>query len=752
MNFNIDTTKLSKSFDELNIKMKTFAKNIKQQFQKSSEIMNALKYKTAAVKKGFEALIKVSVKLKNGFKSTFEFLLNGFTKVTGVITIATGIMSAAAGLLVYPFLNAAIAAEKYKIKLKALLGSQSEANKLFYQMTEFASGVPYEFDKIIASATNLSGFMRGGADEVNKWMPLITDLAAKTGLTIEEATDQISIMYKSGATSAELFEKKGINSMLGFEAGVKYSAEQTRKALIESYESPTSTFRGAAKELGNSWGGMMTILSNNWGKFLNKVMDTGIFDKLKANLKSFIDILTNKDKEGVINDWALSFAKGMQTGFNFIVKSVELALRGIASIIKAFYKVKGFINEWIGDDVDDYKEKIAELEKKKAQAEKDKKNNKSDFRGKSYSVSLNTTWDVLDDKKLQEAKKNLKELERSKKESSETILGIDDFNKNVKSISKKLSKSVNDLSTRKPKKTFNKISKKTNKGKVTEEAKQTEGYGTAVNELNSLYAENVLSNKMKGMSQSEQETAKHDAWIKQLKEKYQNFFQTDKEKEKFKDIIKNLDDVGKAALKTGSSFDSAKARSQMFTGQLKEGLDAMAGPLASAFDELSKTGKTSMKDLGAALIETLRMYAAQKTAHLLMEAAYHGIMGYIVGGEHYAKAVVALQGAAVMGSFVAGFAVNAGMAHDGITDIPKEGTWLLDKGERVVDSKTNQDLKGFLQGDKNSSSNTITINFHNSNESDVKKSLPALKKTILDVVNGDIVNNGQTLQTIKNYA
>lgn len=38
----------------------------------------------------------------------------------------------------------------------------------------------------------------------------------------------------------------------------------------------------------------------------------------------------------------------------------------------------------------------------------------------------------------------------------------------------------------------------------------------------------------------------------------------------------------------------------------------------------------------------------------------------------------------------------AGMAHDGIDSIPEEGTWLLDKGERVVDSRTNADLKTYL--------------------------------------------------------
>lgn len=37
-----------------------------------------------------------------------------------------------------------------------------------------------------------------------------------------------------------------------------------------------------------------------------------------------------------------------------------------------------------------------------------------------------------------------------------------------------------------------------------------------------------------------------------------------------------------------------------------------------------------------------------------------------------------------------------GMAHDGIDSIPREGTWLLDQGERVVDRRTNGDLKAFL--------------------------------------------------------
>lgn len=54
----------------------------------------------------------------------------------------------------------------------------------------------------------------------------------------------------------------------------------------------------------------------------------------------------------------------------------------------------------------------------------------------------------------------------------------------------------------------------------------------------------------------------------------------------------------------------------------------------------------------------------------------------------------------------------SGMAHDGIDNIPREGTWLLDKGERVVDQRTNGDLKDFLANQKSGGGNSQPIEVH----------------------------------------
>lgn len=49
-----------------------------------------------------------------------------------------------------------------------------------------------------------------------------------------------------------------------------------------------------------------------------------------------------------------------------------------------------------------------------------------------------------------------------------------------------------------------------------------------------------------------------------------------------------------------------------------------------------------------------------------------------------------------------------GMAHNGIDNIPKEGTWLLDGGERVLNPQQNQDLTRYLNERQESNSSPVT--------------------------------------------
>lgn len=98
------------------------------------------------------------------------------------------------------------------------------------------------------------------------------------------------------------------------------------------------------------------------------------------------------------------------------------------------------------------------------------------------------------------------------------------------------------------------------------------------------------------------------------------------------------------------------------------------------------------------------MMNAHEAATLAM-AKYPGPLGVAMGAASYASAIARV---AQMKSV----SVD-GMAHDGIDNIPREGTWLLQKGERVVDDRTNGDLKDFLANQKNGNTgNSQPIEVH----------------------------------------
>lgn len=114
------------------------------------------------------------------------------------------------------------------------------------------------------------------------------------------------------------------------------------------------------------------------------------------------------------------------------------------------------------------------------------------------------------------------------------------------------------------------------------------------------------------------------------------------------------------------------------------------------------------------------MFALEKSyalAKVLMNApktasdAYSAMAGipYVGPALGVAAAAAALSYQAAQAAGINSISLS-GMAHDGIDSVPKEGTWLLDKGERVVDQRTNADLKEFLAD--GSSKGDVTIPIH----------------------------------------
>lgn len=146
---------------------------------------------------------------------------------------------------------------------------------------------------------------------------------------------------------------------------------------------------------------------------------------------------------------------------------------------------------------------------------------------------------------------------------------------------------------------------------------------------------------------------------------------------------------------TGSA-DAGDALMDMVSGFAKSMIGALADMAAQwlVYQAVQLlVGKTTQSSAGMAMVAN-----AQATSFQAQLAAFASTAAIPLVGPELAPAA-AMAAAAATAPMVAGVASTAlmGMAHDGIDNIPREGTWLLDGGERVLNPNQNRDLTNYLR-------------------------------------------------------
>lgn len=169
-----------------------------------------------------------------------------------------------------------------------------------------------------------------------------------------------------------------------------------------------------------------------------------------------------------------------------------------------------------------------------------------------------------------------------------------------------------------------------------------------------------------------------------------------------------------AAEATGSVLSNATSGLSTFLSDVASGAETAGDALGDLVANFAKSTLQALSDMAAQWLiyqgvqllvgKTTQASAipalvanAQATAFQASLAAFASTAAIPIIGPAAAPAAAAAAAAATA-PMVAGVASSAlaGMAHDGMGNIPKEGTWLLDGGERVVAPAQNRDLTNFL--------------------------------------------------------
>ncbi|WP_263079220.1 hypothetical protein [Endozoicomonas sp. Mp262] len=178
-------------------------------------------------------------------------------------------------------------------------------------------------------------------------------------------------------------------------------------------------------------------------------------------------------------------------------------------------------------------------------------------------------------------------------------------------------------------------------------------------------------------------------WLEQLKQ--QNMTELELIDAHEQEKLKKAEEYKNKGLLTQKQFSDAKNQIEKQSAKqhsklLQNGLSSFTGVMGEMMGTQSKAYKV--------------MFAATKAFNIAetMSSAIPAIM------KAWSSAPFPYNMPAVATTTVESGALTAaaqavqltGIAHSGIDYVPSEGTWLLQKGERVVDDRTNADLKAYL--------------------------------------------------------
>lgn len=191
------------------------------------------------------------------------------------------------------------------------------------------------------------------------------------------------------------------------------------------------------------------------------------------------------------------------------------------------------------------------------------------------------------------------------------------------------------------------------------------------------------------------------------------------------------------------SESAGEAVDNLFNGMARMAVNAL-GQMAMQWLQLNLVEKATRKSAASTAATSISLEAQLASQRAALNA-YASTAAIPVTGPALAPAAAAtaLAATAPMAATVSALAAGmAGVAHSGIDEVPREGTWLLDRGERVVDSSTNRDLKQFLAMPQQMAPPVVNVSIEKGAQEDSVESTPGpdgslnLKVMVKDAVNG----------------
>lgn len=207
-----------------------------------------------------------------------------------VFNLQNALIGLGAGLVAKSFIDTGREVERLQVRFKFLFNEAKEGEKAFKGLIKFASEVPFSLEEIQRGSANLAVVSKD-AEELNRLLKITGDIASASGLDFQTTAEQIQRTFSGGINSADLFRERGVRALLGFEAGVAISAEESRKHIMKAFDEGTLSVVGASETMAQTFDGTLSMIGDKFNLFKMAVMDASPFEFLKASAQTLNDAL-----------------------------------------------------------------------------------------------------------------------------------------------------------------------------------------------------------------------------------------------------------------------------------------------------------------------------------------------------------------------------------------------------------------------------------------------------------------------------
>jgi len=239
-----------------------------------------------------------------------------------VFSIQSALAGIGGALVIRSLVNAGAQVENLGVRFAFLFKGMEEGNKAFNTLIDFAAKVPFSLEEISAASGNLAVVSKD-AEELSKILEITGNVATVTGLDFAMTATQIQRSFAGGIAAADVFREKGVRALLGFDAGVKVTAEETKKRFFEVF-GPEGEFGKAMEVMAVTFTGTLSMLQDKLFKFKLETNRAGFFDFVKSGLAVLNNLI--EENSTALNQFAQAVSGGLMT-------FIRQALLGGAALI-----------------------------------------------------------------------------------------------------------------------------------------------------------------------------------------------------------------------------------------------------------------------------------------------------------------------------------------------------------------------------------------------------------------------------------